>query len=409
MGIAARAASRALAVASTATKSKALVAIAEALDTERAKIRDANAADLAGAQDNDIDQPLVDRLELGDKGIDQMIEGLLQIDGLKDPIGEVTDLSYRPTGIQIGKMRVPLGVIGMIYESRPNVTVDAAALCLKAGNACILRGGSEAFLSNQAIAACVTKGVLAAGLPEACVQLVTTTDRSAVGEMLKLDEFVDVIVPRGGKGLIERVSSETRIPVIKHLDGICHVYIDAEADIAKAIDVAFNSKAEKYAVCNAMETLLVHERIAAEVLPPLVKKFVTANVELRGCERSGAFAGVGVASEADWSEEYLAPILAIKVVEGLDTAIEHINRYGSGHTDVIVTENYSHSRQFVQAVDSASVMVNASSQFADGFEYGLGAEVGISTDKLHARGPVGLEGLTSQKYVVYGDGEIRNR
>lgn len=409
MGIAARAASRALAVASTATKSKALVAIAEALDTERAKIRDANAADLAGAQDNDIDQPLVDRLELGDKGIDQMIEGLLQIDGLKDPIGEVTDLSYRPTGIQIGKMRVPLGVIGMIYESRPNVTVDAAALCLKAGNACILRGGSEAFLSNQAIAACVTKGVLAAGLPEACVQLVTTTDRSAVGEMLKLDEFVDVIVPRGGKGLIERVSSETRIPVIKHLDGICHVYIDAEADIAKAIDVAFNSKAEKYAVCNAMETLLVHERIAAEVLPPLVEKFVTANVELRGCERSGAFAGVGVASEADWSEEYLAPILAIKVVGGLDTAIEHINRYGSGHTDVIVTENYSHSRQFVQAVDSASVMVNASSQFADGFEYGLGAEVGISTDKLHARGPVGLEGLTSQKYIVYGDGEIRNR
>tara|TARA_B100001057_G_scaffold893_1_gene842 strand:- start:9742 stop:10980 length:1239 start_codon:yes stop_codon:yes gene_type:complete len=409
MGIAARAASRALAVASTATKSKALVAIAEALDTERAKIRDANAADLAGAQDNDIDQPLVDRLELGDKGIDQMIEGLLQIDGLKDPIGEVTDLSYRPTGIQIGKMRVPLGVIGMIYESRPNVTVDAAALCLKAGNACILRGGSEAFLSNQAIAACVTKGVLAAGLPEACVQLVTTTDRSAVGEMLKLDEFVDVIVPRGGKGLIERVSSETRIPVIKHLDGICHVYIDAEADIAKAIDVAFNSKAEKYAVCNAMETLLVHERIAAEVLPPLVEKFVKANVELRGCERSGAFAGVGAASEADWSEEYLAPILAIKVVEGLDTAIEHINRYGSGHTDVIVTENYSHSRQFVQAVDSASVMVNASSQFADGFEYGLGAEVGISTDKLHARGPVGLEGLTSQKYVVYGDGEIRNR
>ena len=409
MGIAARAASRALAVASTATKSKALVAIAEALDTERAKIRDANAADLAGAQDNDIDQPLVDRLELGDKGIDQMIEGLLQIDGLKDPIGEVTDLSYRPTGIQIGKMRVPLGVIGMIYESRPNVTVDAAALCLKAGNACILRGGSEAFLSNQAIAACVTKGVLAAGLPEACVQLVTTTDRSAVGEMLKLDEFVDVIVPRGGKGLIERVSSETRIPVIKHLDGICHVYIDAEADIAKAIDVAFNSKAEKYAVCNAMETLLVHERIAAEVLPPLVEKFVKANVELRGCERSGAFAGVGAASEADWSEEYLEPILAIKVVEGLDTAIEHINRYGSGHTDVIVTENYSHSRQFVQAVDSASVMVNASSQFADGFEYGLGAEVGISTDKLHARGPVGLEGLTSQKYVVYGDGEIRNR
>lgn len=409
MGAAARDASRALAVASTATKSKALVTIAETLDAERAKIKEANAADLAAAQDNNIDQPLVDRLSLGDKGIDQMIAGLLQIDGLKDPIGEVTDLSYRPTGIQIGKMRVPLGVIGMIYESRPNVTVDAAALCLKAGNACILRGGSEAFLSNQAIAACVTKGVIAAGLPGACVQLVATTDRSAVGEMLKLDDFVDVIVPRGGKGLIERVSKETRIPVIKHLDGVCHVYIDAHAEPAKAIEIAFNSKAEKYAVCNAMETLLIHQQIAAEVLPPLVEKFVKANVELRGCERTAKVAGVGSASEADWSAEYLGPILAIKVVDGLDAAIEHINRYGSGHTDVIVTENYSHSRQFIQAVDSASVMVNASSQFADGFEYGLGAEVGISTDKLHARGPVGLEGLTSQKYVVYGDGEVRNR
>ncbi|HCY04523.1 MAG TPA: glutamate-5-semialdehyde dehydrogenase, partial [Gammaproteobacteria bacterium] len=406
---AARDASRALAVASTATKSKALVTIAETLDAERAKIKEANAADLAAAQDDNIDQPLVDRLSLGDKGIDQMIAGLLQIDGLKDPIGEVTDLSYRPTGIQIGKMRVPLGVIGMIYESRPNVTVDAAALCLKAGNACILRGGSESFLSNQAIAACVTKGVIAAGLPGACVQLVATTDRSAVGEMLKLDDFVDVIVPRGGKGLIERVSKETRIPVIKHLDGVCHVYIDAHAEPAKAIEIAFNSKAEKYAVCNAMETLLIHQQIAAEVLPPLVEKFVKANVELRGCERTAKVAGVGSASEADWSEEYLGPILAIKVVDGLDAAIEHINRYGSGHTDVIVTENYSHSRQFIQAVDSASVMVNASSQFADGFEYGLGAEVGISTDKLHARGPVGLEGLTSQKYVVYGDGEVRNR
>ena len=409
MGAAARDASRALAVASTATKSKALVTIAETLDAERAKIKEANAADLAAAQDDNIDQPLVDRLSLGDKGIDQMIAGLLQIDGLKDPIGEVTDLSYRPTGIQIGKMRVPLGVIGMIYESRPNVTVDAAALCLKAGNACILRGGSESFLSNQAIAACVTKGVIAAGLPGACVQLVATTDRSAVGEMLKLDDFVDVIVPRGGKGLIERVSKETRIPVIKHLDGVCHVYIDAHAEPAKAIEIAFNSKAEKYAVCNAMETLLIHQQIAAEVLPPLVEKFVKANVELRGCERTAKVAGVGSASEADWSEEYLGPILAIKVVDGLDAAIEHINRYGSGHTDVIVTENYSHSRQFIQAVDSASVMVNASSQFADGFEYGLGAEVGISTDKLHARGPVGLEGLTSQKYVVYGDGEVRNR
>ncbi|RPG28271.1 MAG: glutamate-5-semialdehyde dehydrogenase [Gammaproteobacteria bacterium TMED92] len=409
MGAAARSASRALAVASTATKSAALVAIANALDTDRAAIKEANAVDMAAADDNNVDQPLVDRLFLGDKGIDQMIEGLLQIDALKDPIGEVTDLNYRPTGIQIGKMRVPLGVIGMIYESRPNVTVDAAALCLKAGNACILRGGSEAFLSNQAIAKCVSAGLAVAGLPAASVQLVATTDRAAVGELLRLDDFVDVIVPRGGKGLIERVSNETRIPVIKHLDGICHVYIDAAADPHKAIELAFNSKAEKFAVCNAMETLLLHQDIVQKVLPPLAAQFATAGVELRGCERAQAVAPMSVADVADWSEEYLGPILAVKVVEDLAAAIAHINEYGSGHTDVIVTENYSHSREFVQAVDSASVMVNASSQFADGFEYGLGAEVGISTDKLHARGPVGLEGLTSQKYVVYGNGEIRNR
>jgi glutamate-5-semialdehyde dehydrogenase len=409
MGAAARSASRALAVASTATKSAALVAIATALDADRALIKEANAADMAAADDNNVDQPLVDRLFLGDKGIDQMIEGLLQIDALKDPIGEVTDLNYRPTGIQIGKMRVPLGVIGMIYESRPNVTVDAAALCLKAGNACILRGGSEAFMSNQAIANCVTAGVTAAGLPEASVQLVGTTDRAAVGELLKMDQFVDVIVPRGGKGLIERVSSETRIPVIKHLDGICHVYIDADADQNKAVELAFNSKAEKFAVCNAMETLLVHQAAVQRVLPPLIEKFTAAGVELRGCERAQGVVTMNAASEADWSEEYLGPVLAIKVVDDLSAAIEHINAYGSGHTDVIVTENYSHSRTFVQAVDSASVMVNASSQFADGFEYGLGAEVGISTDKLHARGPVGLEGLTSQKYIVYGNGEVRNR
>jgi glutamate-5-semialdehyde dehydrogenase len=409
MGAAARSASRALAVASTATKSAALVAIANALDADRELIKEANAADMAAADDNNVDQPLVDRLFLGDKGIDQMIEGLLQIDALKDPIGEVTDLNYRPTGIQIGKMRVPLGVIGMIYESRPNVTVDAAALCLKAGNACILRGGSEAFLSNQAIAKCVTAGITAAGLPKASVQLVATTDRAAVGELLKLDEFVDVIVPRGGKGLIERVSNETRIPVIKHLDGICHVYIDAEADLSKAIELAFNSKAEKFAVCNAMETLLIHKSIAPTVLPPLAEKFASADVELRGCEKAQAIVSMNAASAADWAEEYLGPTLAVKVVDELALAIEHINEYGSGHTDVIVTENYSHSRTFIQAVDSASVMVNASSQFADGFEYGLGAEVGISTDKLHARGPVGLEGLTSQKYVVYGSGEIRKR
>lgn len=409
MGAAARSASRALAVASTATKSAALVAIANALDADRELIKEANAADMAAADDNNVDQPLVDRLFLGDKGIDQMIEGLLQIDALKDPIGEVTDLNYRPTGIQIGKMRVPLGVIGMIYESRPNVTVDAAALCLKAGNACILRGGSEAFLSNQAIAKCVTAGITAAGLPKASVQLVATTDRAAVGELLKLDEFVDVIVPRGGKGLIERVSNETRIPVIKHLDGICHVYIDAEADPNKAVELAFNSKAEKFAVCNAMETLLIHKSIAPTVLPPLAEKFASADVELRGCEKAQAIVSMNAAGTADWAEEYLGPTLAVKVVDELALAIEHINEYGSGHTDVIVTENYSHSRTFIQAVDSASVMVNASSQFADGFEYGLGAEVGISTDKLHARGPVGLEGLTSQKYVVYGSGEIRKR
>ena len=409
MGAAARSASRALAVASTATKSAALVAIANALDADRELIKEANAADMAAADDNNVDQPLVDRLFLGDKGIDQMIEGLLQIDALKDPIGEVTDLNYRPTGIQIGKMRVPLGVIGMIYESRPNVTVDAAALCLKAGNACILRGGSEAFLSNQAIAKCVTAGITAAGLPKASVQLVATTDRTAVGELLKLDEFVDVIVPRGGKGLIERVSNETRIPVIKHLDGICHVYIDSEADPNKAVALAFNSKAEKFAVCNAMETLLIHKSIAPTVLPPLAEMLATADVELRGCEKAQAIVSMNAASTADWTEEYLGPILAIKVVDDLAVAIEHINEFGSGHTDVIVTENYSHSRTFIQAVDSASVMVNASSQFADGFEYGLGAEVGISTDKLHARGPVGLEGLTSQKYVVYGSGEIRKR
>ncbi len=409
MGAAARSASRALAVASTATKSAALVAIANALDADREPIKQANAADMAAADDNNVDQPLVDRLFLGDKGIDQMIEGLMQIDALKDPIGEVTDLNYRPTGIQIGKMRVPLGVIGMIYESRPNVTVDAAALCLKAGNACILRGGSEAFSSNQAIAKCVTAGITAAGLPKASVQLVATTDRTAVGELLKLDEFVDVIVPRGGKGLIERVSNETRIPVIKHLDGICHVYIDSEADPNKAVALAFNSKAEKFAVCNAMETLLVHKDIAPTVLPPLAEMLATADVELRGCEKARAIVPMNAANAADWTEEYLGPILAIKVVDGLAVAVDHINQFGSGHTDVIVTENYSHSRAFIQAVDSASVMVNASSQFADGFEYGLGAEVGISTDKLHARGPVGLEGLTSQKYVVYGSGEIRKR
>ena len=405
----ARAASRIIGSASAAVKSDALKHIASAVDAARGTICDENAKDMAAAEQNGIDQPLIDRLLLNDKGIDQMIEGILQVEALKDPVGEMSDFSYRPTGIQIGKMRVPLGVIAMIYESRPNVTVDAASLSLKSGNACILRGGSEAFCSNQAIAACVTQGLELAGLPSATVQLLNTTDRAAVGELLKLHDYVDVIVPRGGKGLIERISSESRIPVIKHLDGICHVYIDAQADPEMAIAIAFNSKVEKLAVCNALETRMIHEDIAEVVLPPLAAKLQDAGIELRGCERAQQSVTMHAATEADWGEEYLGPILAIRIVEDLPQAIAHINEYGSQHTDVIVTENYTHSRAFVSQVDSASVMVNASTQFADGFEYGLGAEVGISTDKIHARGPVGLEGLTSQKYVVYGHGEVRHR
>ena len=403
------AASRIIGSASAAVKSDALKHIASAVDAARGTICDENAKDMAAAEQNGIDQPLIDRLLLNDKGIDQMIEGILQVEALKDPVGEMSDFSYRPTGIQIGKMRVPLGVIAMIYESRPNVTVDAASLSLKSGNACILRGGSEAFYSNQAIAACVTQGLELAGLPCATVQLLNTTDRAAVGELLKLHDYVDVIVPRGGKGLIERISSESRIPVIKHLDGICHVYIDAQADPEMAIAIAFNSKVEKLAVCNALETLLIHADIAEAVLPPLAAKLQDAGIELRGCERAQQSVTMHAATEADWGEEYLGPILAIRIVEDLPQAIAHINEYGSQHTDVIVTENYTHSRAFISQVDSASVMVNASTQFADGFEYGLGAEVGISTDKIHARGPVGLEGLTSQKYVVYGHGEVRHR
>lgn len=405
----ARAASRIIGSASAAVKSDALKHIASAVDAARGTICDENAKDMAAAEQTGIDQPLIDRLLLNDRGIDQMIEGILQVEALKDPVGEMSDFSYRPTGIQIGKMRVPLGVIAMIYESRPNVTVDAASLSLKSGNACILRGGSEAFYSNQAIAACVTQGLELAGLPSATVQLLNTTDRAAVGELLKLHDYVDVIVPRGGKGLIERISSESRIPVIKHLDGICHVYIDAQADPEMAIAIAFNSKVEKLAVCNALETLLIHADIAEAVLPPLAAKLQDAGIELRGCERAQQSVTMHAATEADWGEEYLGPILAIRIVEDLPQAIAHINEYGSQHTDVIVTENYTHSRAFISQVDSASVMVNASTQFADGFEYGLGAEVGISTDKIHARGPVGLEGLTSQKYVVYGHGEVRHR
>ena len=409
VGRSARAASRVIGSASSASKSEALKQIARAVDAARDTIKVENAKDMAAAESNGIDQPLIDRLMLDDKGIDQMIEGILQVESLKDPVGEMSDFSYRPTGIQIGKMRVPLGVIAMIYESRPNVTVDAASLSLKSGNACILRGGSEAFHSNQAIAACVVQGLEAAGLPGTIVQLLNTTDRAAVGELLKQDEFIDVIVPRGGKGLIERISAESRIPVIKHLDGICHVYIDDEAEPDMAVAIAFNSKAEKLAVCNALETLLIHRDIAQIVLPQLAAKYQEAGIELRGCARAQELVPMTAASEADWGEEYLGPILAVRIVDGLDQGIEHINQYGSQHTDVIVTENYTKSRAFIAQVDSASVMVNASTQFADGFEYGLGEEVGISTDKIHARGPVGLEGLTSQKYVVFGSGEIRHR
>lgn len=337
-----------------------------------------------------------------------MVEGLEQIIGLADPVGVITDLAYRPSGIQVGKMRVPLGVIGIIYESRPNVTIDAAALCLKSGNAAILRGGSEAINANQAIAECIRVGLREAGLPDTAVQVVETTDRAAVGELITHPEYVDVIVPRGGKGLIERISNDARVPVIKHLDGNCHTYIDDQADIAKAIKVAYNAKTQRYGTCNTTETLLVANAIAQQVLPELAAKYRDAGVELRGCEQVRSIVeGIQEATEADWGEEYLAPILAVKLVKDLDEAIDHINRYSSGHTEAIVTENYTRARQFLTEVDSSSVMVNASTRFADGFEYGLGAEIGISTDKIHARGPVGLEGLTSQKWVVLGDGHIR--
>ncbi|HTO56454.1 MAG TPA: glutamate-5-semialdehyde dehydrogenase, partial [Pseudomonadales bacterium] len=349
-------------------------------------------------------------LVLDPRAIDRMIAGVREVDALPDPVGAITDLAYRPSGIQVGRMRVPLGVVGIIYESRPNVTADAAVLCLKSGNACILRGGSEAFRSNTAIAAAIARGLEAAGLPASAVQLVATTDRAAVGALLKLDRFVDVLVPRGGKSLIERVTAEATIPVIKHLDGVCHVYIDDVADPDMAVTIAVNSKTEKYAVCNAIETLLIAEGIAPRVMPKLRQRFDQAGVELRGCAKTRALSpGIAAATEDDWYAEYLAPILAVRVVAGLDEAMEHISQYGSQHTDVIVTNDYTRARRFLTEVDSASVMVNASSQFADGFEFGLGAEIGISTNKLHARGPVGLEGLTTQKFVVFGNGEIRHR
>ena len=408
IGREARAASRLMAKAETADKNKALTAMAEAIRRDEQKLLAANAKDLANAKAKGLEAAMIDRLTLSQKSIENMAEGLQQIVALADPIGEITGLSYRPSGIQVGKMRVPLGVIGIIYEARPNVTADAAGLCLKAGNAAILRGGSEAIHSNQAIAACVSEGLSAAGLPEMAVQVIETTDRAAVGELIVMQDYVDVIVPRGGKGLIERISNEARVPVIKHLDGVCHVYIDDQADFDKAVTIADNAKTQRYGTCNTMETLLVHAAIAEKVLSALGKIYLDKGVELRGDDASRAIiAQMNPATEEDWSTEYLAPILSIRIVDGLDQAIEHINRYGSQHTDAIVTENYTHARRFLREVDSSSVMVNTTTRFADGFEYGLGAEIGISTDKIHARGPVGLEGLTSQKFVVLGDGQIR--
>jgi glutamate-5-semialdehyde dehydrogenase len=408
VGKAARAASRHMALADTAAKNRALEAIAQAILDSSARLIAENAKDVAAAKNNGLDAASVDRLTLTEKTVRGMAEGLQQIAQLPDLIGAISDMKYRPSGIQVGKMRVPLGVIGIIYESRPNVTADAAGLCLKSGNAAILRGGSEAIHSNQAIAACVHAGLRAAGLPETAVQVVATTDRAAVGELITMKEFVDVIVPRGGKGLIERISEDARIPVIKHLHGVCHVYIDDEADLDKAIRIADNAKTHRYGVCNAMETLLVAQGVVAKVLPRLCKIYLDKNVELRGDEAARALVKqMKAASEEDWTTEYLAPILAVRVVAGLDEAIEHISTYGSQHTDSIVTENYTRAMRFLREVDSSSVMVNASTRFADGFEYGLGAEIGISTDKIHARGPVGLEGLTSQKYIVLGSGQIR--
>lgn len=412
LGIDARAASRIMAGTTTEIKNQALLAIARALEGDRNQLAIANAEDLETSQKKGLEPELLDRLELTSARIDGMIEGLGQVAALPDPVGEISDMTYQASGIQVGKMRVPLGVVGIIYESRPNVTVEAASLCLKSGNATILRGGSEAILSNRAIANCIASGLDSAGLPKTAVQVVETTDRAAVGKLVTMDKYVDVIIPRGGKGLIERISREAKVPVIKHLDGVCHVYIDEMADPDKANKIAINSKTDRYGVCNAMETLLVSSTIADQILPTLAAAYIEAGVEMRGCDQakniiSKAGYSCGAATEADWYEEYLAPILAIRIVGSVGEAIAHINTYGSQHTDAIVTESYSAGRRFIKEVDSSSVMINASTRFADGFAYGLGAEIGISTDKLHARGPVGLEGLTSQKYIVLGDGHVR--
>lgn len=411
MGAAAREAAKATNRASTRQKNDALHAIGDEIRARRDELMLENAKDLAAGREKGMNDALLDRLMFTPVRFDAMVEGLAQVAALNDPVGEISELSYRPSGIQVGRMRTPLGVIGIIYESRPNVTIDAASLCLKSGNAAILRGGSEAIHSNRALAKCVATGIATVGLPETVVQLVMMTDREAVGELITMDEYVDVIVPRGGKGLIDRITRESTIPVIKHLDGICHVYIDDEADRQKAIDIAFNAKCQRYAVCNAMESLLVASPIANDVLPELAGLYVKEGVQLRGCDETVRILSnvckVETATEEDWRTEYLGPVLSVKVVDGIAEAIEHINTYGSKHTDTIVTENYTRGRRFLKDVDSSSVLVNASPRLADGFEYGLGAEIGISTNKLHARGPVGLEGLTSQKFVVFGDGQIR--
>lgn len=414
LGRSVRDASRIIAAATTDQKNQALLNTAGLLEQNRVELIRQNSLDMVKGAEQGLDDALLDRLELNDARIDGMIEGLKQVASLPDPVGEMTDVRSRPSGIQVGKMRVPLGVVGIIYESRPNVTIDAASLCLKSGNAAVLRGGSEAINSNKSIAACITQGLENAGLPGSVVSVVETTDRAAVGELITMKEYVDVIVPRGGRGLIERVANDARIPVIKHLDGICHVYVDDQADIEKAIAVAHNAKCRRYGICGAMETLLVARGIANKFLPSIVKKYAEEGVELRGCERTVAIIneldGVDViaATDDDWVTEYLGSILSIRVVEDMNEAIQHIDAYGSNHTDSIVTENHSRAMQFLRSVDSSSVMINTSTQFADGFEYGLGAEIGISTDKIHVRGPVGLEGLTSQKWVVFGDGTIRS-
>jgi glutamate-5-semialdehyde dehydrogenase len=411
VGQRARKASRAMAKADTGAKNRALSLIAAAIRRDADALRAANQKDLEAARNNGLAPAMLDRLTLSDKAIATMAEGLEQIVSLPDPIGEVSNMKYRPTGIQVGQMRVPLGVIGIIYEARPNVTVDAAGLCIKSGNATILRGGSEAIHCNQALAKLVKEGLAGAGLPQDAVQVVETTDRAAVGELITMPQYVDVIVPRGGKGLIERLMKESKVPMIKHLDGVCHVYIDDKADIEKALRIAFNAKCHRYGTCNTMETLLVARGIAPQVLPKLAELYGTRQVELRGDEESrkilAGYPHLATATEEDWRTEYLAAILAVKIVDDVSQAIDHINTYSSQHTDAIVTEDYSRAMRFLREVDSASVMVNASTRFADGFEYGLGAEIGISNDKLHARGPVGLEGLTSLKYVVFGHGEVR--